>query len=288
MENPQNSSSAMLSEAAPPAGGQITGQGNANMTIQGTKSAINNFNVFCESKKYALMDDIEADVFCREEMMYEYSYWVVQVYLKESDDEPLMTRTTTQYIGRVMNEGRRRFGNTNGDFFRGLDDDAPVSHWYKKLLKNVERNCSRRAIDRGEKITDSPPPTGRDIIAAMALAYFSCGTQEAMLRRLLIVLIFLVAGRAGEVAASTWNLLSWDHTLKNLYFNWSQPKTSKQKGIGIVSDNDNHGTDIYKAFGDLFAMGYFRKVRFDPTDENNWMFPDWEFWHKEALGILAG
>ena len=85
---------------------------------------------------------------------------------------------------------------------------------------------------QGEKITEDSPPISRSVMQKMAAAYYRANTQQSYLRRLLIVVIFVVAGRAGEMALTFWALLQWNFVTNNLYFNWSQSKTSKQKGVG--------------------------------------------------------
>jgi hypothetical protein len=134
-----------------------------------------------------------------------------------------------------MSAAKAHFGNDN-KFFDGLESNAPLSHWYKKMLKNVERNICRRCIEAGDPVTTQPPPTGRSIMSSACLVYFLAadGDQEGLFRRFVLATLFAVAGRGGEVAANTWNLCQWDYTLNALYFAWQQPKNLKQKGAFTI------------------------------------------------------
>lgn len=248
----------------------ITSSGNASSTKSGTAAAEGNFDKFCDAKGHPPLKEMTKEVFCQEKMLFSYAHWLVFEYEK-ADSEPLMMRSVTQYLGRVMNEAKKQFGDD--EFFSGLNEDTKPSHWYKKLMKNVERNVARRCIEAGDPVTTSPPPVARSTVCAACLAYFLVGTQEALLRRLIIAMIFVVAGRGGEAAANTWNLCTWDYTLNCLYFAWQQPKTLKQKGIVLLSDRNNHALDFYKALADLFTTGFFT-TPVDAEEENDWMFPN--------------
>jgi hypothetical protein len=247
----------MSASASSAPSGQISGEGTAKKTKEGKEVALKIFENFLKKYEYPSWEHLSAAEFCNDEMLYKFSYYIVFVYMTSSD-EPLMMRTTTQYLGRVMNVARRRFGEQRPLFFRVLDEDAPSDNWYKRMLKNVERNVGRRAIERGDPITKSAPQLSREVFANIALSYFAIGTLEALIRRLIVALLFLVGGRAGETAVTTWNLTSWDDILQILHFDWSQPKTGKQKGIGIISDKEYHQLDFYKALGDLFIFKYYR------------------------------
>lgn len=131
------------------------------------------------------------------------------------------------------------------------------------MMKQTHRYCCSRAISNGKVhyrtfinlyvlklclninntlgdiIRDSPPPIGReDGVKLICKSYFLANTDQSLFRRFVILLIYLACGRAGEVALTFWSLISWNYTIKNVYFNWSQSKTSKQKGIAVLPDKD--------------------------------------------------
>lgn len=244
----------------------ITAEGNADSTENGRKNAVQNFNTYLVLVGKPILANMQRDDL-NQQLMFDWATWMVNDF-EYRPGQKLMMRTCSQYIGRVMAVAKAQFkGKSDDEFFSGLEENAPATHWYKKYLKNVERHAARRCIDEGEKITESPPPIGRAVVSAVALAYFLEGGQEALLRRLVIVLLFLVCGRCGEAATASWALCHWCPIYGNLYFDWSQSKTGKQKGLGLFGDFDRNEMDIYKAFGDLFITGYFTTVTAD-----SWLF----------------
>ena len=107
-------------------------------------------------------------------------------------------------------------------------------------------------IDEGEKISTKAPAVGRDMMRKVAHSYLAHNTTDAIYRRFSLVMIFLACGRAGEAATATWNLTSWDFILESLYFDWSQSKSSKQKGISFLSDYDSYELDFFHSLGSYF------------------------------------
>ena len=88
-----------------------------------------------------------------------------------------------------------------------------------------------RAIEHAEKIEKEAPPIARRIFRDVCSALFSLGTKDAAYRRFVLVLMWYAVGRTAEAALASWNLTRWDFTFNMLFFEWSQKKTLKQKGI---------------------------------------------------------
>lgn len=109
------------------------------------------------------------------------------------------------------------------------------------------------------------------MVREVAMAYLQHGTPDSMYRRLLIVLTFLCCGRAGEAGTATWNLTQWNFILQCIHFEWSQLKTSKQKGVSLVSDFEDYNMDIYHCLGCYFIATF---GQYNGKDEQNWLFPD--------------
>jgi hypothetical protein len=212
----------------------ISDLGNADSTTVGRDTAMAIFAKFCTAEEHPQFNDMSEDYFCDSKLTFAFANYCVYTYVKVNE-APLMMQTVTQYVGRVMSVAKAHFGNDN-KFFDGLESNAPLSHWYKEMLKNVERNICRRCIEAGDPVTTQPPPTGRSIMSSACLVYFLAadGDQEGLFRRFVLATLFAVAGRGGEVAANTWNLCQWDYTLNALYFAWQQPKNLKQKGAFTI------------------------------------------------------
>ena len=114
---------------------------------------------------------------------------------------------------------------------------------------------------------------------AIGLALCRANLPDAILRRFVLSTLWLVAGRAGEVATTTWKLARWDHTYDYLYLDWSMSKTLKQKGVGIFPDHDNYFIDFYHNLACMLACGYLQE---DVPDGDNaddlptaWWLPSW-------------
>ena len=138
----------------------------------------------------------------------------------------------------------------------------------------MERRIIKRCIEEGDLITTKAPAVGRSMVKAIATSLFSHNTEDAMYRRFLVCLTFLVSGRSGESGTATWNLTSWDHIVKNVSFDWSQSKTSKQKGVTMISDYETYDMDFYHCLGSYLICNYGQRSHLLDEDENHWIFPE--------------
>ena len=149
-----------------------------------------------------------------------------------------------------------------------------MGNWYTKMRSGMERRIVKRCIDEGEQITTKAPAVGRSVVNAIATSLISHNTEDAMYRRFLICLTFLVSGRSGESGTATWNLTTWDHILSNVSFEWSQSKTGKQKGVTMVSDFRSYEMDFYHCLGSFLISNYGQRSHLLDEDENHWIFPE--------------
>ena len=145
---------------------------------------------------------------------------------------------------------------------------------YTKMRSGMERRVIKRCIEEGELITTKAPAVGRSMVKAIASSLFGHNTEDAMYRRVLICLTFLVSGRSGESGTATWNLTTWDHIMRNVSFDWSQSKTSKQKGVTMVSDYENYDMDFYHCLGSFLICNYGQRSHLLDEEENHWIFPE--------------
>ena len=84
-------------------------------------------------------------------------------------------------------------------------------------------------------------------------------------RAFVIIFIFLAVGRAGEVATSNWDKTVWCPITNCLRLQWSSTKTSKEKGLGILSERQHTFMDFYLLLSNLFIFGFFSR----PSAEND-------------------
>lgn len=116
----------------------------------------------------------------------------------------------------------------------------------------------------------------------LGMSYLAHNTADAIYRRFCLVLIFLASGRAGEAATATWNLTSWDTVLENLYFDWSQSKSSKQKGISLLSDFECYEVDFFHSLGCYFICEFGQREHSKEADENHWILPEISILEKQG------
>ena len=112
------------------------------------------------------------------------------------------------------------------------------------------------------------------MLQKVAQAYLSHNIADAIYWRFSLVMIFLASGRAGEAGSATWNLVSWDDILGNLYFDWSQSKSGKQKGISFVSDFKSYDIDFFHSLGCYFICGFGQGDYKKNDYENHWILPE--------------
>lgn len=91
------------------------------------------------------------------------------------------------------------------------------------------------------------------------------GTATAILRRFLLAILWYAIGRVAEVVTTTWHLTRWEGSTNMLFFNWSQIKTGKQKGVLMPCAADGFAADFYHCLGCMFMVGY--------GQDQFWIFP---------------
>ena len=109
---------------------------------------------------------------------------------------------------------------------------------------------------------------GREMMKKVPMSYLTHNSANAIYRRFSLAMIFLASGRAGEAATATWNLSSWDGVLENLYFDWSQSKTSKQKGISMLSDFECYEMDFFHCLACYFMCEFGKRDHTKDSYEN--------------------
>ena len=77
-----------------------------------------------------------------------------------------------------------------------------------------------------------------------------------------------------EAATATWNLSSWDSILNNLYFDGSQSKSGKLKGISLLSDYESYEIDFYHSLGSYFICEFGQRDHCKSEFENHWILPE--------------
>jgi hypothetical protein len=77
--------------------------------------------------------------------------------------------------------------------------------------------------------------------------FMAQGDPMSMEKCVLMLLLYHSIGRAGEVAATNFNLLHWDDTHFLLWSGWHQMKASHGGEVWYISDSMNYEFDIIHA-----------------------------------------
>ena len=107
----------------------------------------------------------------------------------------------------------------------------------------------------------------RDISKSLRL----CGTLDAMERNLVIQINGVAAGRPGEVASLSLDVMTWDPMLSCVRAMWPQIKTHKQKLIVLTAGIDRWLCPINN-LACCFAAGLWENTQYS-DDSLNHLFP---------------
>lgn len=103
------------------------------------------------------------------------------------------------------------------------------------------------------------------------MAYRKHGKPKSQYRNALLQVTGAAAGRAGEAATLSTDVMSWDDNQECVIAVWPQWKTHKHKLIAIAAGADRHLCTI-NVLAVAYASGSFkRELEYDP-DELNYLF----------------
>jgi hypothetical protein len=148
-------------------------------------------------------------------------------------------------------------------FFSVLDSGK--NSWTGIAEFNMERDLNQMAIEGGKEPTgfdgeDSPPLEFEDV-RSIVLSYARHGSQESLLRAVLLLDTYQTCCRATEPIATPWFLVMWSRRLKAVTLRRYQRKTGKTKWAvwlpAAPTDAAGAPVCIYLALGQLAATGYF-------------------------------
>jgi hypothetical protein len=164
-----------------------------------------------------------------------------------------------------------RFGDKHPDFFSVLVT-TDCRNWLKGAIRQVLVQKFKEATEKGEAMSAQAPPIygshRRDIMKQLRLL----NTGEAAKRALVLQINGVAAGRPGEVATLSIDVMSWDPMLQCVVAIWPQLKTHKQKLIAVSAGADRLICPL-NAFATAFAMGIFKEQIFD-EEFLNYLFPE--------------
>jgi hypothetical protein len=111
-----------------------------------------------------------------------------------------------------------------------------LDKWYPSLRFAVETKVNRRRLKAGLATSEGSRPIEREILKKLCHSLMLIRDSESMKKRFAIVTTFLAVGRAGEIACSSRNSVSWDYDLENLIMDWKELKTGDTDKMNFFSD----------------------------------------------------
>ena len=266
-------------------GGRITGVGTSKSSEGARENAIRIFNEFASERGSPDFDQITAEQFCCQPLIQAVAHYLVYDYKtgEKNGKKPLKLGGVLGVLSQVMTVGKEKFSTSEatGIFFNvlGTNHNSPTN-WYREIRQGCERIIRQRFIAQGDPIKDQATPIPRIAVQDMGYQLFRTGTADAALRRAIIVITYLAAGRGGEASTVTWDLVRWDYDYQVVVFTWSQQKTGKQKPMIFLNNVGGPGwwhMDFYHVLGFLLMAGKgqdIQRATEETNTQNAWIFPE--------------
>jgi hypothetical protein len=197
---------------------------------------------------------------------------------KKSNGELLSGATIIEYLRKVLLMARDKFGNNkeHNDFFNVCDKNCSLEesqNWLKGVSRQVlvVTGRFRETAAKGDAMSKQASPIYTTHRCDIAKQLRRLGTSESLERCLVVHLNGVAAGRPGEVATISTDVMTWDPLFDCIIASWPQLKTHKMKLIAISAGRNRLICPI-NAFAVAFAAGVFRDQRYEPGGMN-FLFP---------------
>jgi hypothetical protein len=155
--------------------------------------------------------------------------------------------------------------------------------WYTTLLQQLTARAANAAVFRGENISEKTKGIHREELLRILRHFMVQGDAMSMEKRAIMLLLYHSIGRAGEAAATNFNLLHWDDTHFLLWSGWNQMKASRGGELSYTTDSTNYEFDIIHALATyVISAGHklskrelARGPNGEVVPELVWLFPDY-------------
>lgn len=254
--------------------------GSSKSTEKVRQSARTHFDFFCASKHLPPWKELSEDQFCDVTLFREFSTYLAEHALVARTKMLLMAGSAVQYLGVIKELAILRFPENEMWHLHELDK------WYPSLRLAIETKVNRRRMKAGQSTSDGSNPIGRALLSKICHALMLIGDSESMKRRFAIVTTFLAVGRAGEVACSSWNSVSWDYDLQNLIMDWKEMKTGDTDKMNFFSDATSKLMDFYHALSCYLILGGGNSTLTASSDAN-WIIPDLARNQETAASVMT-
>ena len=254
--------------------------GSAKSTEKVRQAARTHFDFFCGSKHLPRWKELSEDQFCDVNLFREFSTFLAEHAVVTKTKMLLMAGSAVQYLSVIKECAIARFPENEMWHLHRLDK------WYPSLRLAIETKVNRRRIKSGLSTSDGSNPIGRVLLSKICHALMLVGDSESMKRRFAIVTTFLAVGRAGEVACSSWNSVSWDYDLQNLIMDWKEMKTGDTDKMNFFSDATSKLMDFYHALSCYLILGGGNSTLTASSDAN-WIIPDLARNQETAASVMT-
>jgi hypothetical protein len=151
------------------------------------------------------------------------------------------------------------------------------------MLQVLNARAANAAVFRGENISEKAKGIHREELLRIMRHFMAQGDAMSMERRAIMLLLYHSIGRAGEAAATNFNLLYWDDTHFLLWSGWNQMKASRGGELSYTCDSSNFELDLIHALATYVLSAGHKLSKRDLTRGPNgdvvpdlvWLFPDY-------------
>jgi len=211
---------------------------------------------------YPPWDEIDEATLCSTKIYQQFAHFLTHKYKIESgrnDTQHYAMDTITGMLGIAIRLAYAKFAPATASvatktFFTCLDaGTSESSKWLKGVKTGIKRACFQRAMRDGTPMDQSASPVYRSHIEAMNRALSLEGSPEAAQRKLVLMSVYYIAGRAGEMTWVTLDALEYDPYFEMLFAEVPQEKTSKLKYAAFPAGVNRHCC-FFLALGDDLAL----------------------------------
>ena len=117
---------------------------------------------------------------------------------------------------------------------------------FKKIRNELTNMCIRRLFNEGRSLGENKSSSLERVQAmSVSMALMFRGSVRDYEDRGASVCNWATAGRAGEGAFFSWDLLEWSWSTCNLRGTWAQHKTAHDKIVAFAADSEHYAIDFY-------------------------------------------
>jgi hypothetical protein len=250
--------------------------GSASSTVSGKDSAVAAFRSFLCSMNVDY-DTADESILCQITLLQKFATYLM-TYTSKATKSQISLGTMLQYLSGAKETLLRRFPNAS-IFNDGDYKFSTNNSWYKKIINELYKQMIRQCIEKGEAISDTTIPLGREGCIKCITAMVKQQTSDAVEKAFAINITRNGVGRGGEAGFANYRLVYWDFEEQCLSMDWNILKTTDSKIISMHPDCKSLQMDFF-FMGALFNMVGGAKRFYCQTsgsDTDKWVLPNMAF-----------